>query len=302
MEDGIFQGVLFLSLNANDQVSATEALHWLLGGTEGLGHVVRCAADEGVAALLKTGALRGALKLDDALVKKYLVTLGTRTVADSSLNPAPRKVGDTLLLPAQKVPALDYPKRLKRWAKAALAEEEFEYAVTLGEPTSPTLAALFDHGVLFASGAAPDAIEAAEKRLGVSLPPSYRQFLLASNGLLVASQSTNLLPADDICWFAEANQDWIDAWSEGGEEDDMDDEQYLTYGDDQDCVWMRREYLKTALQISDCSSGDVLLLNPAVKFGDEWEAWLFGNTLPGAIRYRSFAELIEAQVFNYSAD
>jgi hypothetical protein len=42
-------------------------------------------------------------------------------------------------------------------------------------------------------------------------------------------------------------------------------------------------------------SGDsaVYLLNPQVVSEDgEWDAWFFANWLPGATRYRSFAEMI----------
>jgi len=60
---------------------------------------------------------------------------------------------------------------------------------------------------------------------------------------------------------------------------------------------MRRVYLRTALQISseeDCD-GDLYLLNPKiVDARGEWEAWDFGNKNPGADRYQSFWEMIQA--------
>jgi hypothetical protein len=40
----------------------------------------------------------------------------------------------------------------------------------------------------------------------------------------------------------------------------------------------------------------VYLLNPSVVFeGGEWEAWVFASVFPGAIRYRSFWELMKAE-------
>jgi hypothetical protein len=37
-----------------------------------------------------------------------------------------------------------------------------------------------------------------------------------------------------------------------------------------------------------------------VVFADgEWEAWFFANWLPGASRYRSFAEMMEAERQNF---
>ncbi|MEM7714259.1 MAG: hypothetical protein AAF349_11915 [Cyanobacteria bacterium P01_A01_bin.68] len=55
---------------------------------------------------------------------------------------------------------------------------------------------------------------------------------------------------------------------------------------------MRLEYLQTALQISDASDGEVMLLNPKIIHHNEWEAWFFSNHIPGAIRYHSFWEMI----------
>ena len=58
---------------------------------------------------------------------------------------------------------------------------------------------------------------------------------------------------------------------------------------------MREEYLQTALEISsDSDDGDIYLLIPEViNLEGEWEAWHFGNKLPGANRYRSFYELMQ---------
>jgi hypothetical protein len=68
------------------------------------------------------------------------------------------------------------------------------------------------------------------------------------------------------------------------------------YGEKQDCVNFRREYLQTALQISDVGDSAVVLLNPKVVTPEgEWETWFFANWLPGAIRYRSFGEWLAAE-------
>jgi hypothetical protein len=153
-----------------------------------------------------------------------------------------------------------------------------------------------DAGETTRKGASPQALEALQKRLGEKLPPSYLEFLKASDGLTIPEGMVNLLPAAQVEWFAKENADWIEAWTSAGD-NDVTDDQYATYGPDQDCVWMRSEYLKTALQVSDTEDGDVYLLNPKVRFGDEWEAWFFGNKNPGAFRYRSFTDLMREQVF-----
>src|ERR687890_250192 len=63
-------------------------------------------------------------------------------------------------------------------------------------------------------GATAEQIREAEARLGATLPPSYREFLKASNGLLqpysyVAACGGDLRPVEDIDWFAVGNSDWI---------------------------------------------------------------------------------------------
>lgn len=39
----------------------------------------------------------------------------------------------------------------------------------------------------------------------------------------------------------------------------------------------------------------IILLNPKVKFGEEWEMWIFANWMPGAKRYRSFWDLVKGK-------
>lgn len=143
------------------------------------------------------------------------------------------------------------------------------------------------------SGASEDEVVATEKRLAASLPPSYRAFLRTSNGWRFPSVSIfDLLPATKVVWFREQNQDWIDAYvGPSAELPPISDKEYFVYGAKQDCVKFRAEYLQTALQVSDVGDGAVVLLNPKVETPEgEWETWLFANWLPGAVRYRSFAE------------
>ncbi len=134
-----------------------------------------------------------------------------------------------------------------------------------------------------------------EQRLGISLPPSYRTFLLCSNGWVILNDDCQLLSTQQVDWFAARNQVWIDAWVDMGADHDITDEQYFQYGDHQNPVFIRCNYLKTALQISADENGYVYLLNPlVVDENGEWEAWDFGNTIPGAHRYRSFWEMMQA--------
>lgn len=50
------------------------------------------------------------------------------------------------------------------------------------------------------------------------------------------------------------------------------------------------------MEISDLGDSAIYLLNPlAISPEGEWEAWFFANWNPGAVRYRSFWELILAE-------
>lgn len=151
-------------------------------------------------------------------------------------------------------------------------------------------------------GATEEDIKEAEKRLGMTLPPSYREFLKVTNGwqqpeAFSASTAGSLWPTSGLQWFSVRHQEWIDAYVNAGPWRPVSDADYFTYGDQQDCaLHLRVEYLQTALEISDTGDGAIYLLNPKVINGDgEWEAWLFANWMPGAERYVSFHELMQSQ-------
>jgi hypothetical protein len=59
----------------------------------------------------------------------------------------------------------------------------------------------------------------AERRLGTGLPPSYRNFLLTSNGwstIRYWHSSVDLLGADKIGWFPDLEPEILNAWSDLG--------------------------------------------------------------------------------------
>lgn len=149
-------------------------------------------------------------------------------------------------------------------------------------------------------GATESQIAALEKRLRRPLPPSYRSFLTESNGWRNCGCFIDKLwPCSKVAWFRKRNQEWIEAYVEPWEDSgkpDVSDEEYFVYGDKQNSCKIRVEYLQTALEVSDCGDSAIVLLNPKVITEDgEWEAWLFANWLPGATRYRSFRELMQAE-------
>lgn len=134
-------------------------------------------------------------------------------------------------------------------------------------------------------------IAAAEARLGVRLPPSYRAFLETSNGFgPIATSVFRMRPAEEIDWFRTAEPETVAIWLKAGDEigEREDDAAYRQYGNHQGP--MRKRYLKTALMVSDYQEGVVLLIPDVVTSAGEWEAWLL---VDDAWRFPSFRELME---------
>ncbi len=134
----------------------------------------------------------------------------------------------------------------------------------------------------------------AEGRLKTRLPPSFRAFLAASNGWRnVSFEIPELRSAEKIQWFKREHRDWINAYTDpmaGTEILLPADQGYFNYAE-VDTVSFDLTHLAQTLCISDAGDGAVLLLNPMVIWPDgEWETWFFANWLPGAQRYRSFAD------------
>jgi hypothetical protein len=122
-------------------------------------------------------------------------------------------------------------------------------------------------------GATDDEIAAAEKRLGVALPPDYRAFLQAANGFGPLDDSVRRLrPVSELQWLRDEDPELVRIWSEAS-------------GDDS---------LAATLVVSDEEDGARVLLNPAVVSEDgEWEAWFFAHWVPGAEAFPSFRALLE---------
>lgn len=108
---------------------------------------------------------------------------------------------------------------------------------------------------------------------------------------MILNEYCELYGIDQTKWFIDENKEWAEIWDDCNE---IDDEKYFQYGEHQDCIWIRGQYMKTALQISSTEDGYVFLLNPQIRdTRNEWEAWDFGNKLPGAYRYRSFWDMMQ---------
>ena len=139
-------------------------------------------------------------------------------------------------------------------------------------------------------------ISAAENRLGLTLPPSYKSFLTITNGWwMFDSLFGGLRPVQEVERLATENQELIDDWNKGWEMGDesisVSDEEYFNYEEHADSY--RNEYLPTTLAIGGEEGKGLILLNPQIIFDDgEWEAWEFATWYPGAVRYPSFLEIM----------
>jgi SMI1 / KNR4 family (SUKH-1) len=181
---------------------------------------------------------------------------------------------------------------LTRWSRELLDCPEIAAALPPGVVQS---------GWLGYPPASETQITLAEERLHTRLPPSYREFLQVTNGWRQAGLFIERIwSVEDVDWYAARHQDLIDAWRTGEvyypDVRPPSDAEYLVYGAAQDPTSLLSEYLQTALEISDIGDAAVYLLNPKIVAPDgDWEAWFHATWLPGARRYRSFYEMIQAE-------
>jgi hypothetical protein len=160
-------------------------------------------------------------------------------------------------------------------------------------------------------GAAVADVGALDARLGTRLPPSYRAFLLHSDGAAaqpgigLTPSGVGLLDCAQVGWFRDRERSYVDIWSDGELEVTPDglhsgfhglpEAEYLDQARGPDSVAHKTGHVRYALQISSDVDGYTVLLNPlVVDQHGEWEAWDFGSKLPGAARHRSFAALLAA--------
>lgn len=157
-----------------------------------------------------------------------------------------------------------------------------------GGPDHPAVSPL---GELFPPAAEAEVREL-EERLGVQLPPSYRQFLLFANGW-GGDDDCRLLRVAEIGRLRDVDPVIAEIWSRPKPENSwsVPDELYFVYGAEQDSIHFRGEYVRDTLLIGYWDDGTALL-NPHVRTTEgEWEAWHLAPSLPGATRYPSFWDL-----------
>ncbi len=141
-----------------------------------------------------------------------------------------------------------------------------------------------------------------EERLRCTLPPSYRDFLAASNGFgPIGYFIYNLYAVAEVDWLVNLDPEIVEIWEEAPPVDapELADKPYLRYDGNQFEGALRPGHMRQCLMISDWGDAGFLALNPAQQYEGEWEAWHFANWHPGAVRYRSFAELMQYSYQQY---
>ena len=142
-------------------------------------------------------------------------------------------------------------------------------------------------------GASLEKIQEIQHKLGVTLPPSYANFLQASNGWKTTSNL--LLPVEEIDWLKVKEPEVIEMWLDIEPPYQIPDSEYDVYDNKQEPAYLRTEYLEECLLISSYVTEETswFLLNPKIKFDNgEWESWNL-DTKGGVYRYKSFKEMME---------
>ena len=148
-------------------------------------------------------------------------------------------------------------------------------------------------------GATEGELEQLEHRLGLPLPPSYREFLSVTNGWrMTGAFIPRLWSCAEVDWFTSRHRETVDIWVQAPIA--VTDEEYFDYGTGDEGVEgsTRVEYLPFTVEISatEENGSAVYLLNPRVVTADgEWEAWFFADWNPGAVRYRSFWSMMRSE-------
>jgi hypothetical protein len=170
-------------------------------------------------------------------------------------------------------------------------------AVTKSEDLQSKFESERDSKWLGFSEATDSEISKSEARLKIVLPPSYKQFLKASNGFKQLNTFVwDILPVEKIDWIKYLDPEFYELYSgESGQPFNASDEEYFIYGDNQKSTDFRSKYLIDSLAISNWGDASIVLLNPHVKFGEEWEAWVFTVWSHGPSRYKSFEELMKQE-------
>jgi hypothetical protein len=120
--------------------------------------------------------------------------------------------------------------------------------------------------------AASDDLDSAERRLGRSLPPTYREFLSVSDGWPAGSGIvTGLRSASSVGWFRDIESEWYQIWRD------------IAVAEDPNELGFDVELMGRALVVSEPAERALLLDPDDFDAGTgEWACYTFSNWAPGA--------------------
>ena len=156
-----------------------------------------------------------------------------------------------------------------------------------GSQRTPAERDALARGTTLSAPATREDIKALEKRFGHRLPPSYREFLLTSNGMLFhgALNTVTMLPAAAVEPLSATNYPSLENWV--GMSDVAIPLDAAAGGP------LPGPALAHAWVISTVQDGDVYLILPELARPDgEWPVWFLGANSPGAIAYGSFGAML----------
>lgn len=181
----------------------------------------------------------------------------------------------------------------------------------LADVKSPLAAPVVESGSLLRKGATGEEIAAAERRLGTTLPESYREFLSYSNGAyadwdlvekgrprsLTLDSSIGLLPVGDLVATAEAVGETVDIWMEVAP--DLRESYAGRPHRNREDVLELGPLQESILVSSLTSEGSKYFLclaptGPNREGEESFELWDKGHS--GITRYLSFADWLELSV------
>lgn len=133
-------------------------------------------------------------------------------------------------------------------------------------------------GFIGYDGATEEQIVAAEARLGVRFPPSYRAFLSVSNGwpeMWGSIEPGQLWGTEHIQWARDQDPNLIEVFSDNGGYE-ISPEEHLQERADGFSNY-RAQYVAGLLSISEHGDACEVLLCPEVDENGEWECWKMGG-------------------------
>lgn len=139
------------------------------------------------------------------------------------------------------------------------------------------------------------------------LSPSYRHFVQATGGrgwhlpgakLRSGHSTAQLFPLQKVGLLKKTDPVTWKAWNTNRLNVEIADKDYYDYSRRQDLTKFRDEHLDSLILVGTLDQGAVIVLNPAERSKDgEWEVWYLSTRLAGALRFRSFAELMQMLYF-----